>query len=289
MRFLVIAVAMAAVAPCVPLDTAATDAQAEEVLRQSLESKNPDTRRNGVVALSLASGNDPLFARLEPMMDDKDVPVRLAVVASLAEIKSESALRTLHHALNDSVPEVSFAAAKALYGLNDAEGKQALLSALGHESKTSSSFVRKEVRDGLRMMHTPTTTFLYLARVGIGYVPVPGLGFGVASLQAMLGEGEISGPATAALMLGKERDPETVGAIKEALADKDWRVRAAAVHSLALMNDVSLRKQIEPMIEDSKEEVRLRAAAAVLRLGAIERARAKTPARKAPVKSAPKK
>jgi HEAT repeat protein len=286
MRILGLAFLLATLAPCVPLDTT-TPAQAEEVVRQALESKNPDTRKTGVVALSLASGNDPLFARLEPMMDDKDVQVRLAVVASLAEIKSQSALRTLHRALNDSAPEVSFAAAKALYGLNDPEGKQALLSVLGHESKTKSSFIRSEVRDGLRMMHTPTATFLYLARVGIGYVPVPGLGFGVASLQAILGEGGISGTATAALMLGKERDPETLAALTAALGDKDWHVRAAAVHSLALMNDVSLRKQIEPMIEDSKEEVRLRAAAGTLRLAAIEKAKAS--ARKPGARPQPKK
>jgi HEAT repeat protein len=266
--------------------------QAEEILRHALESKNPDTRKNAVVALSLASGNDPLYARLESMLDDSDVPVRLAVVASLAEVKTRKATEALESALNDPVPEVSFAAAKALYALNDPKGKEALLAVMGGETKATSGFLTKEKRSALRMMHTPNTAFLYIARAGVGFAGVPGLGLGVASLQAILAEGAASGRATAALLLGNERDPETVEALKEALSDKDWRLRAAAVHSLALMNDLSLRKAIAPMLEDDKEEVRLRAAAAWLRMAAVEKAQtAKRPARKegAPTKGKVKK
>jgi len=266
---------------------AATDAQAEQILRQALDSKNPDTRNNAVVALSLASGNDPLYARLESMLDDKDVPVRLAVVASLAEVKTPKAIEALRGALNDPVPEVSFAAAKALYGLNDPQGKTALLAVMGGETKATSGFLTKEKRTALRMMHTPSTTFLYVARAGVAFAPVPGLGVGIASLQAILADGAASGPATAALLLGSDKDPDTIEALKEALSDKDWRLRAAAVHSLALMNDVGLRKTIEPLLEDDKEEVRLRAAAAWLRLSAIEKAEAAR--RPTPKKSAPKK
>ena len=64
--------------------------------------------------------------------------------------------------------------------------------------------------------------------------------------------------------------------------DKDWRVRAAAVHSLALRNDPALRVDLEPMFEDDKEEVRLRAAAGLLRLSAVQaKASAKPSARAA--------
>jgi HEAT repeat protein len=46
-------------------------------------------------------------------------------------------------------------------------------------------------------------------------------------------------------------------------------VRAAAVHSLALRNDTRFRPELEPLLTDDKEEVRLRAAAALLRLSAV--------------------
>jgi HEAT repeat protein len=54
------------------------------------------------------------------MLQDRDVEVRRAVVASLADVKSQSATTALRKALDDAVPEVSFAAAKALWarGIN---------------------------------------------------------------------------------------------------------------------------------------------------------------------------
>jgi hypothetical protein len=52
---------------------------------------------------------------------------------------------------------------------------------------------------------------------------------------------------------------------------------------------VSLRPLIDPMVQDDKEEVRLRAAAAVLRLGAIEKAEKERKARRPAAKKAPPK
>ena len=102
---------------------AATDKQCTEILQHALESKNPETRKQAVVALSLASSQGPLFEQLEHMLQDKDVDVRLAVVEGLAEVKSKSATAALHKALEDEVPEVSFAAAKALWARHDPAGK----------------------------------------------------------------------------------------------------------------------------------------------------------------------
>ena len=105
---------------------AATDAQCTGILQRSLDAKNPETRKQAVVALSLASGRGPLFDRLEQMLQDKDVEVRQAVVASLADMKSENATAALRKALEDAVPEVSFAAAKALWARHDPAGRAAL-------------------------------------------------------------------------------------------------------------------------------------------------------------------
>jgi HEAT repeat protein len=74
------------------------------------------------------------------MLQDKDVEVRQAVVASLADVKSERATAALHKALENAVPEVSFAAAKALWARHDRAGRAALLAVLAGESKSSSNF-----------------------------------------------------------------------------------------------------------------------------------------------------
>src|ERR1700730_5997493 len=148
---------------------AATEAQCSELLQHGLEAKNPDTRKQAVAALSLAASQGPLFDTLEQMLGDKDVEVRQAVVASLSEVKTKKATAALLRALNDDVPEVSFAAAKALFARHDPAGRQALLSVLSKESKTSSNFFSTQKRTALRMMHTPRTTFLFAMREGIGF------------------------------------------------------------------------------------------------------------------------
>lgn len=247
-----------------------TNERCNDLLRQALENKNPDTRKQAVVALSLAATDGPNFTKLEGMLQDGDVQVREAVVASLAEVKTDGAREALRKALKDDVPEVSFAAAKALFAIQDPDGEKALLAILARQNKTSSDYISKQKRDALRMLHTPRVLFMFSLREGMGFVPVPGLGQGFGSMQALLTDPGTSGRATAALLLGKDKSPAVLDALKDALLDMDWSVRAAAVHSLALRDDPVLKKDLEPMLNDGKEPVRLRAAAGVLRLSAIE-------------------
>ncbi len=267
--------------------TAATDAQCTEILKSAMEAKNPETRKQAVVALSLASSEGALFDQLDKMLDDKDVEVRQAVIASLGDVKTKRATLALEKAMDDEVPEVSFAAAKVLWARRDPSGKDVLLAVLAGESKTSSNFFSKQKREALRMMHTPRTTFLFAVRQGVGFAPVPGLGEGIASMQGILTDSGVSGRASAALLLSADRDPATLEALKEALKDSDASVRAAAVHALSLRNDPSLKLVLEPLLGDSKETVRLRAASGYLRLSAIQvKGRART---KSAVPDAPKK
>ena len=265
MRWILI-VSMAALPTC---SFAATDAQCIGILQRALGARNPETRKQAVVALSLTSGRGPLFDQLERMLQDQDVVVRQAVVASLADVKNERATAALRKALEDTVPEVSFAAAKALWARHDRDGRAALLAILEGESKSSSNFFSKQKRDTLRMMHTPRTTFLFAVQQGAAFVPFPGVGEGVASMQGILASSGALGRASAALLLGADRDPATIEALKDALSDKYSSVRAAAVHSISLRNDPALKRELEPLLQDGNEAVRLRAAAGCLRLSAI--------------------
>lgn len=244
--------------------------QSQDILEKALKDKNPDTRKQAAIALSLLGSLEPFSSQLESLLDDKDVEVRLSTVASLSDVKNSRTIPALHKALNDEVPEVSFAAARSLWALNDPEGKKALLSILSGESKASSGYFAKQKRDALRLMHTPKPMFMFALRTGAGFAPVPGLGTGVASMQALLSDPSVSGRATAALLLEKERDDQTLAALREALQDKDWSVRAAAVHSLVLRDEPVFQADIIPLEDDKTEGVRLRAAAGYLRLESIK-------------------
>jgi HEAT repeat protein len=239
-------------------------------LQDALKDSNPDVRTQAVQALGLVGPREPYLSELEGMLDDKDVAVRLATVASLVDLRNPRTPSVLKKALADDVPEVSFSAAKALWNLNEPEGKDALLSVLAGEMKTSSGFITKQKRDTFRLIHTPKTMFLFALKEGMGFAPVPGLGAGAASLQGILADPSVSGRATTALLLSNDRDPRVLDALRDALGDKDASVRAAAVHAIALRDDPTVVNDLAPMLDDKKEAVRVRAAAALLRLDWIK-------------------
>jgi HEAT repeat protein len=234
-----------------------------------LKDKNPDTRKHAVQALGLVSAREPYLSELEAMLDDKDVEVRLAAITSLVDLRSERTVPTLRKALESEVPEVSFAAAKALWALNEPLGREALISVLSGDTKTSSGFITKEKRQALRMLHTPKTMFMFAVQQGANFAPIPGLGAGVSSVQGILSDPSVSGRAATALLLSTDKDPDVLQALQDALTDKDWSVRAAAVHAIALRNDPALQADLVPLLEDKKEAVRVRAAAGYLRLESI--------------------
>src|ERR1700690_3367915 len=67
----------------------ASQERARDLLKNSLRDKNPETRTHAVESLGLVSATEPWLSELEAMIDDKDVGVRLAAIASLVDFKSE--------------------------------------------------------------------------------------------------------------------------------------------------------------------------------------------------------
>src|ERR1700694_4921805 len=208
--------------------TASNHDRARSFLEDSLKDKNPDTRKHAVQALGLVSAREPYLSELEAMLDDKDVEVRLAVITSLLDLKSGRTVPALRKALDSDVPEVSFAAAKALWTLNEPLGREALISVLSGDTKTESGFITKQKRQALRMLHTPKTMFMFAIQQSANFAPVPGLGAGVSSLQGILSDPSVSGRAATALLLSMDKDADVLPALQDALADQDWSVRAAA-------------------------------------------------------------
>lgn len=250
-------------------NVATTAERAHVILDDALKARNPDTRKLAVQAMSLIGPREPYLSELKAMLHDDDVQVRVAVIASLLDLKGKDTVSTLREALGDPVPEVSFAAAKALATLGDANGRDVLIAVLAGEHEAASGYFTAQGRGALRMFYTPKAMIPYLVGRGIGFAHVAGLGLGVASLEGLLSDPNISSRAAAALMLSNDPDPRVLLAMREALADKDASVRAAAVHAIALRDDPALEVELRPFLDDKDESVRTRAAAGCLRLELI--------------------
>ncbi len=239
------------------------------ILDDALKARNPDTRKAAVQSLGLIGPREPYLTELKAMLKDDDVQVRVAVIASLLDLKDKDTEPTLRVALSDKVPEVGFAAARALASLGDEKGRDVLIAVLAGEREASTGFFTAQGRSALRLFYTPKAAIPYLVGRGIGLAHVAGLGLGVASLEGLLSDPNISGRAAAALLLSSDRDPRVLIATRAALADKDETVRAAAVHAIALRDDRTLEADLLPYLDDTSAAVRTRAAAACLRLELI--------------------
>jgi HEAT repeat protein len=259
-------------------ETSGNQHRATGLLNESLKDKNPETRKHATQALGLVGPREPYISQLEGMLNDKDVEVRVAAITSLVDIKSNRTAAQLQKSLDSDVPEVSFAAAKALWTLKTPEGREALLSVLSGDVRTKSGFITRQKRETMRMFHTPKTMFLFVIQQGANLAPVPGLGAGVSSVEGILSDASVSGRAATALLLSTDKDPRVAQALREALTDKEWAVRAAGAHAIALRNDPAMAKDLIPLFDDKNVAVRVRAAAGYLRLESIKR-RPKSPAK----------
>ena len=262
----------APVGPPEPEPTFPELARADRVLAEGLADKNPDTRKEVVGSLSLAGSREPYLAQIHGALEDKDMYVRLAAVASLVDLEKKNAAPGLIKALYDEAPEVSFAAAKALWALGDATGRAALLGVISGDTTTASGPLTSQKRDMLRMLKTPRSLMMFALREGVGFVPVPGVGEGMSSLMLLAADQGASGRSASLLLVAHDPNPEIVKALRESLRDKDAAVRASAVHSIAVRDDPTFLTELIPLMDDAKQPVRFRAAAGYIRLAGIQKA-----------------
>ncbi|MBI2688042.1 MAG: HEAT repeat domain-containing protein [Acidobacteria bacterium] len=245
---------------------AATIEDARKALTDAAHSKEGDERRETALALSLVPAKDPAAALLEDMLKDKDYLVRVAALDTLGELNDKNRVGLLKSALSDDVPEVAFAAAKALYTMKDPAGLEALESVYEGEIKAKSGFFKKEMMNSWRRLKTPRSAFLFAVQRGVGFVPVPGIGAGYNALLGMLSDAEFSARAVSLLMVCGEKGKVCDKLLASSFADEDWTVRAAAVHIVATKQLVAMKPKLAELISDKKQKVRLRAAAAYLRM-----------------------
>ncbi len=247
------------------LDTAQT-AHALEVLRQGASDRDPDTRRQVALALSLSRTSATVNSLVEGLVKDGDSLVRQAALDSIGELGDRKLAPAAEAALGDDVAEVVFAAARALYRLRDPAGKSTLVAVVEKEQKAGSNPLRIKLRTMIRRMKTPRSALFLAVEQGGGFIPVPGIGAGISAMSALLNDENFSPRSTALLLLADDTSPEVRMLIEQAFADDDWSMRAAAVQLVTRPGNVRWRTKLAPLLNDSNKKVRFRAAAVYLRV-----------------------
>jgi HEAT repeat protein len=240
---------------------------ARSVIREGADSKDPTVRIQAIQAAGLIGPNDEVLTRLQSFLSDGNVNVRVAAVKALTDLKATSSIPELQRVLqNDQAPEVQFAAAKALYTLNDPAGRTWLLGLYNGTEKATSDMLHSQARKFFGNFHSLESAGTFIVSQGLGYVPVPGAGAGFSAVTDLLTDPNLSARAAALLMLARERDPQIDILLMQALKDPDWSVRASAAQMIAYTARVSLREDLVPLLTDKNDKVRFRAAGAYLHL-----------------------
>lgn len=214
-------------------------------------------------------GPNPKGVRLVAhVLKDKDPDVRAQAAATLGEMKSRAALPALRVALNDEAPQVSFAAAKSLWQLGDNAGRRVLLDVLQGDKGTKDGFMSSHKREAKRQLQDKKALVAMGAEKSAGeFLPGP-VGMGVGLAKQEFSSGTDPARAACADLLSRRPDKATMLALKAALMDRDWSVRAAAAIALGKMARPGTQQWLEFALDDDKAAVRDAAAVGILRMSA---------------------
>jgi len=240
--------------------------EAWEVLQAGVNADKKEDRAGAVHALGLIPNNSRARKIAESALKDGAPEVRAAAGAALGDMQSRRSIPTLRLATDDKDPAVALAAAHSLLQLNDDSGYTVYYEILTGERKTGK---------GLLAEAAVFTDPKKMAEIGfqqaLGFIPFAGLGW--RAFKVVKKDDSSPARAAAATVLAKDPDPNTTEALVNAVGDKNWIIRAAALEALARRGNPSVLNTVELYLTDEEGEVKYTAAAAALRLTAIKESR----------------
>lgn len=293
MRSLICAICLVVLPTAATRSTAQDSAQTQEqtawtVLNTGLEDNSTDVRVRAVHVLGELNGNAKAKdAAISALKNDKQAEVRAAAAQSLGEMGAKDAIADLHATFQDTDPSVIIAAAHSLIQLGDNTGYNVYYAVLTGEQKTGQSLSEQQKK----MLKDPKKMASLGVQAGVGFIPFGGLAMGGYKMLTRDDTSPVL--AAAALVLAKDPDPKSGNALADASANKDkWLVRAAAFDAIAKRGDPALLDAAGAGLQDEKDQVRISAAAAVIRLHDIQsqpKPEVKKPEVKKPAPKNPKK
>jgi HEAT repeat protein len=246
--------------PSQPNSVKALRKKAWDILWEGTHAESTSQRSKATQALGLLSGEPAVAGLAEHQLQDNEADVRAAAATALGEMHSTASIPKLQNALSDKSISVAMAAARSLLHLKNDSGYEIYYAVLTGKRKTGENLIAEQLDE----FKDPKKLAEFGFYQGIGFVPYAG--YGLEVVRALTKNESSPLRAAAATVLAHDPDPRSGKALAEAVSDKQWLVRAAALKSIAMRGDPALLPYVEPAMSDHEDVVRYTAAASVLRL-----------------------
>jgi len=238
------------------------------VLQSAATNSSSSQRLAAMRVLQLLPGQTKAAQLAEQSLQDKEPTVRASAALSLGTMKSKSSIpKLLAMIKTEKDGDVALAEAKALTDLGNEKGYEVYYAVVTHTWKSGEGLMGGEEKELNDILKNPKQMADMAFEQGIGYVPFGGIGF---QAYQTIRSAEDKGPmveAAAIKVLATDPDPRTGTALaKVATTSKSSLVRAAAYDAIARRKEKSLLPVIKAGLSDPKDEVKITAAAAVIRL-----------------------
>jgi HEAT repeat protein len=244
---------------------AAATRKAWKCLKDGLTEKNYDRRAQVIAALGTIGLHRDAVSLIEGALSDKDPPVRQAAVDVLGTMKSRGSIPKLRAALADNSAVVSFAAARALWTMGDKSGEDLFWQVLEGDRQVSTGLVRGGLQRVHEELHDPKALAELGSEQAAGAFLGPA-GFGVTAAIELAKDKAAPARAISARLLGDDTSDDAREVLRGALQDKSWIVRAAVAEALGVHGSLNDVTTLVLILDDSRKEVRYRAAAAIIRV-----------------------
>jgi len=244
-------------------------AKAWTLLEGGVAQKSPSQRVSAVRVLGLIPDDAHAAELAEKALKDPSGFVRAAAATAIGQMHASGADAVLRQALNDKQLTVVMAAAHALRLLNDPACYDVYYAVFTGERKNNSGMVEQE----MKVLRDPKQVAQMGFNEGIGYVPFAGMGW--EALQTIMKDRKDGAAAKAALLSALATDPDirTNKVLIVATQNQNWVLRVAALEAIARRGNPALLPEIEQKVGDPKREVKYTAAAAVIHLNDLAKAR----------------
>jgi HEAT repeat protein len=238
-----------------------------ETLNNGLQEGDAAHRKNAIEALGIIGPVPEAVHQVEKGLGDKDMLVRQTAAATLGAMGSRDAIPRLQAALDDTSPEVSFTAAKALWDLGETNSRDVFQQVIEGERKDGPGKLQGALRDAKKRL-TPSQLALMGAKEAAGLFGPGAIGIDAIKevVQETKKDSGAPGRTVAAGILGKDPDPYALTLLEWALGDSSSIVRLAVARALADRGNQDTIPKLVPLLSDDRHAVRYMAAAAIVKL-----------------------